>query len=87
MKPVLIPALDLWASWQRETALNMTQAALMPMAFLASMARSAARGQRTESSEGRAQAWQGGERVTSISGFRSGEQDRSSSGEAVRSDG
>ena len=72
MKPVLIPALDLWASWQREAALNMTQSALMPMAFFASMARSAtsARGQRTESSEGRPQARQGGERVTSISGFR-----------------
>jgi hypothetical protein len=85
MKPVLIPALDLWASWQREAVLNITRAALMPMAAFASMARSAtsARGQRTESSEGRPQAWQGGERVTSISGFRSGEQDRSSSGEAA----
>jgi hypothetical protein len=85
MKPVLIPALDLWASWQREAALNITQAALMPMAAFASMARSAtsARGQRTESSEDRPQAWQGGERVTSISGFRRGEQDRSSSGEAA----
>ena len=85
MKPVLIPALDLWASWQREAALNITQAALMPMAAFASMARSATstRGQRTETSEGRPQAWQGGESGTSISGFRSGEQDRSSSGEAA----
>ena len=81
----LIPALDLWASWQREAALNITQAALMPMAAVASMARSAtsARGQRTESSEGRALASQGNERVTSISDFRRGEQDRSSSGEAA----
>jgi hypothetical protein len=47
MKPVLISALDLWASWQREAALNMTRAALMPLAAFASMARSAeaARGQ------------------------------------------
>ena len=47
MKPVLIPALDLWASWQREAALNVARAALMPMAAFSSMARSAdaARGQ------------------------------------------
>ncbi len=83
MKPVLIPALDLWANWQREAALNITGAALMPMAFFASMARSAARGQRTESGQGRALAWQDGGRVTSISDFRCAEQDRSSSGEAA----
>ena len=85
MKPVLIPALDLWASWQREAVLNITQAALMPMAAFAAMARSAtsARGQRMVASEGRPQAWQGGERVTAIAGIRSGEQDRSSSGEAA----
>jgi hypothetical protein len=85
MKPVLISALDLWASWQREAALNMTRAALMPLAAFASMARSveAARGQRPESDEGRPPVWQGGERVTSISDVRSGQQDHSFSGEAA----
>ena len=59
LKPVLIHALDLWASWQREAALNIMQAALMPMAAFASMARSTSGGgQRTESSEGWPLAWQ-----------------------------
>ena len=85
MKPVLISALDLWASWQREAALNMTRAALMPLAAFASMARSAeaARGQRMESDEGRPPVWQGGGRITSISDVRSGQQDHSASGEAA----
>ena len=87
MKPVLISALDLWASWQREAALNMTRAALMPLAAFASMARSAeaGRGQRTESDEGRPPVWQGGGRITSISDVRSGQQDHSASGEAAPS--
>ena len=79
----LIPALDLWASWQREAALNITQAALMPVAFVASMARSAVAARDQKSSEGRALASQGGGCVTSISDFRRGEQDRSSPGEAA----
>jgi hypothetical protein len=41
MKPFLVPALDLWTSWQREAALNMTRAALMPMAAFVSIALSA----------------------------------------------
>jgi hypothetical protein len=81
MKPVLISALDLWARWQREAALNMTRAALMPLAALASMARSAEAERGPY--EGRPPVWHGGGRVTSISDVQSVQQDYSFIGEAA----
>lgn len=85
MKPVLIPAIHLWASWQREATLTVIRAALLPMAAFASLARcaEAARCQRTDYREGRPSAWQAGGRFTSVSDFRTAQQDRSSSGEAA----
>jgi hypothetical protein len=85
MKPVLIPAIHLWASWQREATLTVIRAALLPMAAFASLARSAevARCQRTDYIEGRPSAWQAGGGFTSISDFQTAQQECSSSGEAA----